>query len=964
MRLCRPVLATLMFVSGCNGGGNVASVVITPMTAHVAVGGTARLQAQARNASQAPVSTTFTWTSDKPAIAAVDSGGTVTGVIDGVANITATAPNGVKGSAVVQVGTGGGDVLTITMTGGGMGTVTSSPSGIDCGSTCAWGFSAGTMVTLTPKPASGSYFRGWSGACSGTGPCTVTMDMDQQATAEFDLGAGPTLTVAIMGSGTGTVTSSPAGINCTSGATSGCSGVFPSGTQVTLSATAATGQFLGWSGGGCSGTGPCVITLTADTQVTASIAMTRTLTVTLAGDGNGTVTSTPPGISCASGSASGCSFAFPDTIAMVTLSASPAMGSSWAGWSVGGGGAPGCTAASTSCPFVPGMTAIASFSSWSLRRPFPSRLGNIIYLGLASGTLIALGSDGKLATAAESIPTTWSSVAMTTSAGLRGAISCTMQAGEIAVAVGDGGAIMTSSGGTSWSAATSPTTNNLRAVTCDSSVSPNELVAVGDSGTILRSSDGSSWSVVNVAGVTQNLTGVDSYSGVIGAVGAGGTLLTSGDHGATWSTQASGTTQPLNGVSLRSGKFVAVGNAATVVQATNTQNTAWSVSTPAAAGGQDLTSVDASGLQLIVSTALTNGTGEQQFMTAPVTTLSPWTAVTSTGTQEHFAIESRGHIFAVGDAGSILLTMDNGATWSYVLAPGGTSNGQAHTSLSGLAYGGSTFISVGNFGAVFSSSDGASWVSLRAGTAYDNNSAVAFGNGTFVAAGSTSASVARALVSTDNGFSWNPATAAFPSGELSSIIYGAGKGFIGVGYQAGAGTIKPLVATSSTGATGSWTIQPGTNLSGAINSVAFDGTTFVVTGGTSIYTSTDMITWTANTTTAGMGDTLGAVAFGSNAGGHAFVVLDVTHPEATLTSPDGGTWTRHAAAQAVHNNAVSNGFAFGNGVFLTNTLAQSADGVSWTYGALPVGGSIQGAVYVSGKGWVTSGAFETFLTHP
>ena len=40
--------------------------------------------------------------------------------------------------------------------------------------------------------------------------------------------------------------------------------------------------------------------------------------------------------------------------------------------------------------------------------------------------------------------------------------------------------------------------------------------------------------------------------------------------------------------------------------------------------------------------------------------------------------------------------------------------------------------------------------------------------------------------------------------------------------------------------------QPGTNLSGNISSVAFDGTTFVVTGGTSIYTSTDAVTWTAN----------------------------------------------------------------------------------------------------------------------
>ncbi|HSB00244.1 MAG TPA: non-reducing end alpha-L-arabinofuranosidase family hydrolase, partial [Anaerolineales bacterium] len=69
--------------------------------------------------------------------------------------------------------------------GSGSGTVTSSPAGINCGSTCSASYASGTSVTLTPSAASGSTFGGWSGACSGTGSCTVNMNTNQTVTATF-----------------------------------------------------------------------------------------------------------------------------------------------------------------------------------------------------------------------------------------------------------------------------------------------------------------------------------------------------------------------------------------------------------------------------------------------------------------------------------------------------------------------------------------------------------------------------------------------------------------------------------------------------------------------------------------------------------------------------------------------------------------------------------------------------------
>jgi hypothetical protein len=69
-----------------------------------------------------------------------------------------------------------------------------------------------------------------------------------------------TLSVTKSGTGQGTVTSSPAGVTC--GST--CSASFDAGAVVRLTATAPRGNtFAGWSGAGCSGKGPCTVTMSA-----------------------------------------------------------------------------------------------------------------------------------------------------------------------------------------------------------------------------------------------------------------------------------------------------------------------------------------------------------------------------------------------------------------------------------------------------------------------------------------------------------------------------------------------------------------------------------------------------------------------------------------------------------------------------------------------------------------------------
>jgi hypothetical protein len=280
----------------------------------------------------------------------------------GACQVTMNAPKAVT-ATFNQTG-GGTQTLTVTKAGTGSGTVMSSPPGIDCGPTCSASFPTGTIVTLTASAAPGSVFTGWSGACSGSGACQVTMSAPKAVTATFTLNpVSFTLTVTKPGNGNGTVTSSPPGINC--GPT--CSASYTAGTIVSLTATNSPGSiFTGW-GGACSGTGACQVTMDAAKTVSATFTLSNLkygLSVKKTGNGTGTVTSSPAGINCGPK----CRERFL-VGTVVTLTATPAGGSVFGGWSGACSGSGACQVTMNSQKIVTASFVLATggpVASWGL----------------------------------------------------------------------------------------------------------------------------------------------------------------------------------------------------------------------------------------------------------------------------------------------------------------------------------------------------------------------------------------------------------------------------------------------------------------------------------------------------------------------------------------------------------------------------------------------------------------------
>jgi hypothetical protein len=550
-----------------------------------------------------------------------------------------------------------------------------------------------------------------------------------------------------------------------------------------------------------------------------------------------------------------------------------------------------------------GWAGLSTFSQtgplrwhWSNPTPHGNTLGAVVY---HKGLMVEVCELGRIYSSLDLDH--WQSQPSPTSNALRAATYL----GDRLVIVGEKGTVLYGDSVADLRLVNLATSDWLEGVAASSTT----LVAVGDNGAIYSSSDGQVWNRGN--GVSKWLRAVSYANNSFVAVGEGGFIARSAD-GVAWSSENSGTVQDLNTVQWINGRWIAAGEGGTLLA--KDPIFGWrSESSPATNSIYTIAGNSAS--MLVAGAGLLqkkeNGFWIDAIGGGGANTVPDWTYTT--------ALWDGAEFFVGGRSGLVVEAFKTNSTSATLFVE---SSPSPRYWLWDILRSADFYVSVGNAGTIMTSENGAKWNvesvpdakqnSYLLGIGGSPNLLVAVGNaGTILTSPNVTTNVVRTnadgtvtnVAASLFGIQWNVASAATTK-DLQGVTWRDG-----IFVVCGGGGV---ILTSTDGK--AWTQRNSPVSSYLSSSASFSGG-FVITGDAGIIlTSSDGVNWVVRAS-----GTKKWIYKVRNLNGQLFAVGD---GGTILGSKDGAAWT----AQSTGTTAFLNDIATTDGI----SYAVGTDGVVLT----------------------------------
>jgi hypothetical protein len=418
----------------------------------------------------------------------------------------------------------------------------------------------------------------------------------------------------------------------------------------------------------------------------------------------------------------------------------------------------------------------------------------------------------------------------------------------LAVAVGDNGAVYTSTNGVAWKRQNSGKSDWLRGVAYGGA----SFVAVGEQGTIIRSTDGTNWAT-RTSGTTEHLNRAFFANARFTVVGESGKTLYSTNGGLNWFFESSGATNDLHDAASSGNTLLLTGDH----EVRSKQAGIWSNDLANTNGPPDWTYYCAIGRpDFFLIAGQTGMQSEAYGIDTSLFWLTPYNSIRNWLWDIHY---QAGLYVTVGDFGTIM-TSGNGVDWALELTPEGMTN----TTLLGI--GGSTnlLVAVGSGGNVLISPNtltnivvtnstgtftqtvstiGVIWHQSNVPTTNDLQGIAALGTNLYVLTGAKGT-----LLTSPDGVFWTAQSS--PTTKLLSSVTAWPDGFVATGDK-GAIVTSPdgIIWTLRTSGTSNWLYRV-RYLNGYLITVGQNGV---------LLTSTNGVNWVPRST--GTSNWLNDVAF-------------------------------------------------------------------------------------------------------